>query len=67
MIIFGLGTLPAMLATGLFAGWMVHLGKISGLRQIAGIVIVILGVITLIFGNDLALQMPGDAVAVPEK
>jgi sulfite exporter TauE/SafE len=67
MIIFGLGTLPAMLATGLFAGWMVHLRKIAGLRQIAGIVIVILGVMTLIFGNDLALQMPGDAAVVPEK
>jgi sulfite exporter TauE/SafE len=66
MVIFGLGTLPAMLATGLFAGWMVHLGKIASLRQIAGIIIIILGVMTLIFGNDLTLQIPGDAAAVPD-
>ncbi len=67
MVIFGLGTLPAMLVTGLFAGWMVRLGKIASLRQIAGMVIVLLGVMTLIFGNDLTLPVSTDAVAVPAR
>ncbi len=67
MVIFGLGTLPAMLVTGLFAGWMVRLGKIASLRQTAGMVIVLLGVMTLIFGNDLTLPVSTDAVAIPAR
>ncbi len=66
MALFGLGTLPAMLSTGLFVGWMAHLGRVAGLRQVAGMVIVLLGVMTLIFGNDLALPVAGEAVAIPE-
>ncbi len=66
MAMFGLGTLPAMLVTGLFTGWMARLGRIADLRRVAGVVIVLLGVFTLFFGSDLMLSVVGATAVTAE-
>jgi sulfite exporter TauE/SafE len=55
MLVFGLGTLPAMVATGTFTGWLARLGRKVLLRRIAGMIMVLIGVVTLLFGTDLYL------------
>lgn len=55
MLAFGLGTLPVMIATGMFAGWMARLGRSVKLRQVAGMVVILVGVAGLVFGADIFL------------
>jgi sulfite exporter TauE/SafE len=55
MFIFGLGTLPAMVATGTFTGWLTRLGRKVLLRKAAGVVMILIGLLTLLFGTDLFL------------
>ncbi len=55
MLCFGLGTLPVMIATGVFAGWMARLGRSVRLRQVAGTMVVLVGVAGLVFGADIFL------------
>ncbi len=55
MLAFGLGTMPVMVATGVFAGWLARLGRNVRLRQVAGVIVVIVGVTGLIFGADIFL------------
>ena len=50
MLVFGLGTLPAMLTTGALTGWLTRLGRNRGLRQAAGLVLVLFGLGMLLFG-----------------
>jgi len=55
MLVFGLGTLPVMIGTGVFAGVLVRLGRNVRLRQVAGVVVILVGVLGLIFGADIFL------------
>ncbi len=55
MFAFGLGTLPAMVATGTFTGWLARLGRRVLLRRIAGMIMVLIGLLTLLFGTELFL------------
>lgn len=49
MAMFGLGTLPTMLATGLLAGRLYRYARVPHLRVFAGLTILILGLFTLVF------------------
>lgn len=55
MLMFGLGTLPAMLATGALTGWLTRLGRNRGLRQAAGLILAVFGLGMLLFGLDVFL------------
>jgi sulfite exporter TauE/SafE len=57
MFVFGIGTLPAMVATGTFTGWLARLGGKVLLRRAAGMIMVLIGVATLIFGTELFLVL----------
>lgn len=48
MLVFGLGTLPAVFSAGLLTGRMMHPGRIPYLRQVAGVVIIALALVTLV-------------------
>ncbi|MCW9045368.1 MAG: sulfite exporter TauE/SafE family protein [Alphaproteobacteria bacterium] len=54
MIMFGLGTLPIMVATSFFAGTLLGRLKSPQLRQKIGIFIIVLGVLSLIYAGQLA-------------
>jgi len=49
MLAFGLGTLPVMLLAGLFTAWMRRFGSSQRLRQVVGLVIVIMALASLFF------------------
>ncbi len=55
MLVFGLGTLPVMIGTGVFAGTLARLGRNVRLRQAAGVVVILVGVLGLLFGADIFL------------
>ncbi len=55
MLAFGLGTLPAMLATGALTGWLARLGRNRRLRQAAGLVLALFGLGMLLFGLEVFL------------
>jgi sulfite exporter TauE/SafE len=52
MLAFGLGTLPAMLATGALTGWLTRLGRNRRLRQAAGLILALFGLGMLLFGLE---------------
>ena len=49
MLAFGLGTLPTLLATGLFAGKLAQLVRKSWVRRLAGGLVAAFGLLTLAF------------------
>lgn len=55
MLVFGLGTLPVMLGTAIFAGTLARLGRNVRVRQAAGVVVIMVGVLGLLFGADVFL------------
>ncbi len=55
MLVFGLGTLPVMIGTGFFAGALARLGRDVRLRQVAGVVVILVGILGLLFGADIFL------------
>lgn len=56
MALFGLGTLPVMLATGLFAGRLYRVAGDPRLQAAAGLAVIALGLFTLVFeGYNLSL------------
>ncbi len=55
MLVFGIGTMPVMIGTGIFAGTLAKLGRNVRLRQVAGVVVVLVGVFGLVFGADVFL------------
>lgn len=59
MLIFGLGTLPVMIGTAVFAGTLARLGRDVRLRQLAGVVVILVGVVGLLFGADVFLVPSG--------
>ena len=46
MLAFGLGTMPAVMSVGIMTSWMVWLSKATAFRQIAGITLLILAVLS---------------------
>lgn len=63
MLAFGLGTLPAVVAAGLLTGRMAHLPRNPYLRQVGGIVVIALALLTLLFPG-LGLHTDSDAVCL---
>jgi len=57
MFLFGLGTLPAALGTGIFTGCVGRLSRLPYIRPLAGALVIAMGVATLVFAGQL-----GDAV-----
>ncbi len=49
MLAFGLGTLPVMVLAGMLTGWIRRLGSQQRLRQIVGLIIVIMALASLFF------------------
>jgi len=49
MTLFGLGTLPVLLAAGLFAGRLYRLGQDRRFQAAAGLLVIALGLSTLQF------------------
>ncbi|MDH5678460.1 MAG: sulfite exporter TauE/SafE family protein [Nitrospinota bacterium] len=51
MLVFGIGTLPSVMATGIIAGFMIWLSRLPYFKKFAGVFIVIMGVASLLFGD----------------
>lgn len=63
MLAFGLGTLPAVLTTGLLAGWITRLTRSQGTRRAIGLTLVIFALASLWFTPDHAGH---DKTALPD-
>ncbi len=63
MTAFGVGTLPAVLAAGLLAGKLYHLARLPYLKVSVGVIIIILGVLTLWFPELLDIDAKSGTVA----
>lgn len=61
MLAFGVGTLPAMLATGLAAARLAHWTRRRWLRLGAGLIVVALGILTAAVPLATALSSPGQS------
>jgi len=55
MLAFGIGTLPAVLATGLLAGKLYKIARTPYLKMVVGFTIIILGLLTLFYPEILDL------------
>jgi hypothetical protein len=55
MLAFGLGTLPALLATGLLAGKLYKFARNPHLKVVVGFAIILLGLLTLLYPQLLDL------------
>jgi hypothetical protein len=53
MLLFGLGTLPAVTAAGSAAGWLAGLARKRAPQQVAGLVLVAAGALSLLFGKGI--------------
>jgi hypothetical protein len=49
MLAFGAGTLPAVMGAGLFTGMLASLARSKSLRQVAGVVIILMALATLLW------------------
>lgn len=56
MLAFGLGTLPAVLATGLLAGKLYKIARTPHLKAVVGLAIIVLGLLTLLYPQLLSLE-----------
>ena len=56
MLAFGLGTLPAVLATGALAGKLYRIGRTPFLKEVVGSVIILIGLLTFWFPELLDLN-----------
>lgn len=52
MLSFGLGTLPAVMSAGLFAGLLASLARAKHMRQIAGVSIIVMALMTLLLPHQ---------------
>ncbi len=50
MLLFGIGTLPAILLTGIFAHRFMRLARNPRMRMYAGLLLILLGLVTLAYG-----------------
>ena len=58
MLMFGLGTLPAVLATGLLAGWITRIRQLPAARAAIGISLIAFGLASLWFSPDHSEHTP---------
>lgn len=56
MFAFGLGTLPALLATGLVTGWLARMAQRPRTRQLAGLTLIAMGIGILAWGQPLLMS-----------
>ena len=66
MMAFGAGTLPAVMGAGIFTGLIVAMGRAQYLRPIAGVVIIIMALVTVFWPmnharHDMGGQMEHSA------
>lgn len=61
MLAFGAGTLPAVMGAGLFTGMLASLARSRHLRQVAGILIILMALATLVWPLEAAHQHSGAA------
>jgi sulfite exporter TauE/SafE len=54
MLMFGIGTLPAMVTVGMLSNRMIRLAQLPRVRRGAGLVIILLALLTLLFGGNSA-------------
>jgi sulfite exporter TauE/SafE len=69
MFAFGLGTLPAMTATGAMTGWLARIGRKVELRRFLGWIIVLAGVTILVSGSNLFLvpsEIPNEPTSIEQ-
>lgn len=59
MLVFGLATLPTLLATGLLAGWIRQLRNLGYARQAAGALLVLMGLLALWYTEALDMLLQG--------
>jgi sulfite exporter TauE/SafE len=52
MLSFGAGTLPAVMGAGLFTGFLASMARVKHLRQIAGISIILMALVTAFWPMD---------------
>jgi hypothetical protein len=50
MLVFGIGTLPSVVATGIIAGLMIRLSRLPYFKKAAGVTIIAMGVASLFYG-----------------
>ena len=55
MVSFGLGTLPAVMSAGVFAGLLASLARAKPMRQLAGISIIVMALLTLLLPHQHSL------------
>ncbi|MFN2309934.1 MAG: sulfite exporter TauE/SafE family protein [Gammaproteobacteria bacterium] len=65
MVAFGLGTLPAVLTTGLLAGWITRLTRMPAARAAIGLSLILFGLVSLGFGPDHGSHAGHDQGPVP--
>lgn len=65
MLAFGLGTLPAVLTTGLLAGWVTRLTRLPATRAAIGLSLILFGLASLWFAPDHGQHAAPDTVAAP--
>jgi len=58
MVAFGLGTLPAVLTTGLLTGWVTRLMRQPKARAVIGVSLIVFGLASLWFAPDHAGHLP---------
>lgn len=63
MLAFGAGTLPAVMGAGLFTGMLASLARSRQLRQVAGILIILMALATLFWPLEAAHQHDSSATA----
>lgn len=67
MLAFGAGTLPAVMGAGLFAGFLSAIARATYLRQIAGILIIIMALATAFWPMDHSNMDHGNAHSPDEQ
>jgi uncharacterized protein len=65
MVAFGLGTLPAVLTTGLLAGWVTRLTRLPTARAVIGLSLILFGLASLWFAPDHGQHAGHAAPSVP--
>ncbi len=53
MVIFGIATTPAMVATGMLAGWIQQLRRLPHAKRTAGLVLVALGMLSVYYSVEI--------------
>ena len=54
MLMFGLGTLPAVMTAGIFTGWITRFARNRRLRVVVGVLLILMALLTLWFDSQMA-------------